>query len=598
MKNAAGIFRVPIPEGGVISHNAQSYTLGSINISDKVGTPAFLGTVAVSVNGSTGELEFAAATDPVTSTAITLNAASRAQSYVYIPSLPVSSTDGLVFRFTDTGGKAIPAVITKDGTAISLERGHIKPASAVGAIVWDWYYSATGTGNGKSSESPAGIADFQDILNATSTTYGQWRLDGATLHLAGERFDLTETLHLQGSETGTITIDGAGQASTILHGGNTLQIMAWESAMDLKISNLRFVGASSSNSGAALSTSGASGKLTLDTVTFYSNTSTGNAGGIFLSVPATLTGCIFNTNAGNNGGAITIPSAWAGSGAIDISETSFTKNTASAYGGAIYHVGNALLRVNHCSFTNNTGVSVAGVIYTGGTGTKLFVNRSLFAHNKINYASSNNYNQHGVAIFGNANSVFACYNCTFNDNAPSQGKTAAIVGPKFIVASSTFVEGSANSMGVIQNQSTTAHNATVVNNIVCQTGTSALSRAGSLTNAVIDSGYNLFKGAHADFQEATSYYGDNVVKATFGFDAFNTSDYSYAWEGSVTAFTGFTKATPAQVEALIKANTVIGEDFWSWLNDLSVGIYKATEVDIRGTHRTASNIWPGSYQDE
>ena len=601
-KNAVGLFCIPIPAGGVISHGGESYTIGAIEISSKSGSPSFLGTVTVTDNA--GELAFSEPDSPVTSTAITLDAAARSQSNVYIPSLPITASDGLVFLFTDTGGKTIPAAVTVDGKAINLERGHLKPSAAVEGIVWDWYYSPEGTGDGKSAAAPAGLAEFQKILNDTQYTYGQWRLNGATLHLADGTYRLTETLSLQGNESGTITIDGESQANTIIHGDNARQIMLWSSAMDLNISNLRFVGADSgSAAGAALNTSGASGKLTLETVTFYYNNTTGNAGGILLAVPATINNCIFNTNKGKLGGAITIPGAIADGSIIDITNTTFTKNEAtSTQGGALYIAGPALVRMDHCSITSNIGTTGGGAIYLTNS-PKLFVNRTFFHANQNNTTGAKHV---GVAIHGGSSSAWACYNCTFHDNSAQAGSTPSVLGTNYIVANSTFVEGAKrNSYGVISNVSSLEHTSTVVNNLVTHNSGTATHVAlgfNASTDIQVDCGYNLLRGIKANFTSAlndNTSFSDHglIIKDTFGFDSFS-SDYCYEWNGDVSSFTGFNKAKLSQVETLIKANTVIGNDFWNWLESdaLKVNGNKATVVDMRGIARDINSMWPGSYQ--
>ena len=67
--------------------------------------------------------------------------------------------------------------------------------------------------------------------------------------------------------------------------------------------------------------------------------------------------------------------------------------------------------------------------------------------------------------------------------------------------------------------------------------------------------------------------------------------------GDITAFEGFSRCRLSDVETMIKANTVIGNEFWSWLKSIKVGANDATQVDVRGVLRDPNAMWPGSYQD-
>lgn len=605
-KNAVGLFKVQLPSGGVISHNGVDHVLRSLTIAGKGGANPCWGDLTVTADES-GEISFSEPENANGSVYIKLDETTRTQGYVYLHSLPFSSDEGIVIRYRDEDELYLPAVVTKDGKAVTLERGHIKPVNAsYDAIVWDWYFTPDGTGNGKSVDTPAGLEAFQTLLNSTSLRHVQWQLNEATLHLANGTYTLTESITLKGEEQGVITIEGEDQKETIIHGNNERQIMVYKSAMDLSISNLRFVGADSGNgAGAALNTTDASGKLTLDTVTFYYNNTSGNGAGILLTIPATINNCIFNQNKGRYGGAITIPGTTPDGTVIDIVNSSFLKNEAtSAQGGAMYIAGPALVRMDHCSITSNNATTGGGAISLQNN-PKLFVNRTLFAANRNN---TDGAKQVGVAIHSATAAAFACYNCTFNDNSVSSGSTPAVCGTNYIVANSTFVEGSKrNSYGVISNVSSTAHTSTVANNIVIHSSTNNNHVAigfSAATDIQIDCGYNLLCRIKSGFTPAlndnTSYSGDDIVKDTFGFTNYDTSNFSYAWNGDVSSFTSFSKATLSQVEYLIKANTVIGNDFWTWLGSdaLKVNGNKATEVDIRGVKRTSTAFWPGSYQQD
>ena len=210
LKNVVGLLRVPLPENGVLVNGDSNYTLSAIKVTAKEGTPAFAGDVAVSVED--GNLVMSEPTNVNSEASIALSPETRSGDFAYIPVLPFTASNGLVFRFEDTEGTAIPAAVSVDGKAVTLERGHLKHAPAT--PVWTWYFSADGTGDGKTVDSPAGVEAFQKMLDDTKYTYGQWRLNGAVLRLADGKYALTKTISLQGTESGTIRIDGTSQGGT------------------------------------------------------------------------------------------------------------------------------------------------------------------------------------------------------------------------------------------------------------------------------------------------------------------------------------------------------------------------------------------------
>ena len=621
-KNVAGLFRIPIPEGGEISQGGRTYTLGSITISDKTGSPAFLGSVTVSANAESGELEFSAASSPKTATAITLDATSRAQDYVYIPSLPVESAAGLVFRFTDTGGKAIPAVVTKDGTAISLERGHIKPASAVEAIVWDWYFSPSGTGNGRSSESSAGVEDFQDILNATSTTYGQWRLDGATLHLADGTYSLTSTITISGTEAVDISIKGESMDGTKIDGAALAKRMFYSTAAaNLKFSDLTIQNAAlSSGNGSAINI--ADGSLEMENCKLYANTaSNGNSGAIYVGAPSTFTACTFESNsARNQGGAFSVGGSV--SDLVSVKDCTFKSNSVTATGknggGAIYHAGVGRLTIDNTSFIGNSAYTCGGAIrMEDKAGLELFVNRSLFRNNTV--AISGYHNPDGcAAIYQGAatKGKLGLFNCTFSYNHASSSASATPVmrAGRYVVANCSFIEATQSGYGVINNAAAAANSSTIVNSIVTINSSTAShvslstkqssSDDGTGTYNYLTSGYNLVTRILSGFTAASddTSTGVNVKKSTIGLEDYVNDNTYVAWEGDVSAVSGYSKCSLSNVETLVKANTVLGADFWNWLEGITVtheGMdYKATQVDVRGVPRNTTTLWPGSYQQD
>lgn len=609
-KNASGLFKVQIPANGVIAHNDVNYTIESVTVTGKETSLALAGDVVVSVDAQ-GELSFASPASPVDNASVTLSSAARNQGYVWISALPFTSADGIAIRFASAEGKPVPAVLTKDDKSITLERGHIKPVNAAcDNIVWDWYFTPEGTGNGKSADAPANLSTFQGLLNNSAKDYVARKLDGATLHLGEGTFDLTQQIYMPaGTASGaTIVIDGAGNDKTFIDGttlaSSSTQMLLLSSEADMMISNLTIQNGKTSNNGGALSSLNATGKLSLNNVKFYNNYSAGgNSGALYIggTQGTDITNCQFESNkAKTQGGAIAMGGSSAGE--ILIKDCTFLKNEAgvsntSGSGGAIYDANTYLTKIDNCTFDANQAVKQGGAIKLDKAGCKMFLTRCLFVGN---IQTEDNYGD-GAAIYNAANKgSVGVFNCTFNYNHEKTKSSGVFYSASYIVANCTFVESMKSSYGCISNIATADHVSTIVNNIVITTSTTtthcAISMKGDTANNHVDSGYNLVTriqdGFTAASEESTNY--TPVVKSNFGFaDSVDKNTKSYAWGGDFSIFTGFTKCTLTDVEAKVKANTAIGNEFWAWLVSIN-----AADVDVRGVKRNTNAMWPGSYQQD
>jgi len=568
-KNVVGLFRVRLPEGGIIEDGDVNHTIKSISIAGKKSEPAFLGDVTVTV-GDDGALAFSAPENAATETVVELDEETRNAGYAYIPSLPVTSADGLVFRFMNTEGIYLPAAVTKDDKAITLDRGHLKPVNtACESVIFDWYFAQDGQGDGKSASSPAGVAEFQKLLNDSQYTYGQWRLDGATLNLADGNYALTETLNIKGEETGTITIKGQSQAGTVIDGGKSLQLINWTSAMNLTIKDLTLTKGKATVKGVCLAGETATGLLTMENCTSSYNTTTAN-GNIYLKTKAKFVNCTFDNNSAVTGGGICIGGS--ADADVEIDRCTFTYNSASYQDG-----GSAIL--------------------TTSPSAKLYINRSVFAHNSL---TPTYYGAMGVAISSTSGGKVGVFNCTFNDNTATAMNAYSFSAKKYILVNSTFVEASTGRVttGVVGNLATEDATSTVVNNIILHNSSNADHTALGGNNH-LDSGYNILKLIHSNLSvasnEPTNYSSADLTKTAIGFN--NLENGTYTWTGDISAFTGFSRCNLEYIEGKIKYNTQLGEDFWNWLKSIKVGSYDATQVDMRGVLRDSDAMWPGSYQD-
>lgn len=608
-QNVTGLFRIQLPADAAVSHAGGSTVISSIEITGKADELVLGGDVKVNVDQA-GAISFEAPAEGyATSVKAVLSAAAVTGGYAYIPVLPFTSADGVTFKFEAADATVVPALLTKAGKSITLERGHIKPVEkAIESIVWDWYFSPEGTGDGKTASTPAGVETFEDMLNATSAPHFSWQLNGAVLHLGEGTYALTKQIDTKGTEPVKIVIEGAGKDATILDGAGIsgTQMLLLEGAADFTISKLTVQNGKTSKNGGALSTNDATGHMTLSNCKFLNNQSTGGNSGAFYigGIAGTdIIDCLFQDNESKTkGGAIAMGGSSAGE--ILIKNTTFKNNSAgttadSHNGGAIYNANTSVTKVDNCTFDANQCYLKGGAVTLDKAGCKMFFNRCLFVGNvqmKDDWCD-------GAAIHNAAGKgSVGVFNCTFNYNHHklTTKATGVFYSASYIVANSTFVESMKSSYGCVTNMATTDHVSTVMNNIIITTSTTAthcaLSMKGKADNNHVDSGYNLITRIQENFtaasEEATNF--TPVVKSNFGFaDSVDKENKCYAWGGDFSPFTGFTKCTLADVEAKIKANTAIGAEFWNWL--VSIG---ATDVDVRGVKRNTNAMWPGSYQQD
>lgn len=610
-KNAVGLFKVKIPEGGIIKDGEVNHTIKSIAIAGKKAELAFLGDVAVTLEN--GALSFSDPENASAEAVIELDGEARNAGYVYIPSLPVTSADGFVFRFQNTEGKYLPAAVTKDDKVITLERGHLKPVNtACESVIFDWYFAADGQGDGKSAASPAGVAEFQKLLNDSQYLYGERRLDGARLNLAAGTYSLTEQLNIQGIEAGDITIVGAGLESSLVDGAALgTQMVVCASAKNVNLKNFAFQNGTSSANGGVMNNSGSSGKLICQGVGFKNNYSTKNSGAIYLggTSGAEFKNCEFIGNKTNSNVAGAVATGGSSKGTVAFYDCIFEGNqagenaTKGSQGGAVYHAAEDLLIVDNCLFKDNAGYAAGGALYGNTAKSVMFISRSCFRNNTVTIGENKDG---GAAIYGK---VFGVYNSTFSYNHHASKHSSSIGGENFIVANSTLVESMKSTIGVIRNSATTEHITTVVNSIVLTTsGTADHCALGTWKTdefKYLDCKYNAvtridsrIEGAYAD---ATNY--KTATKGTFGFDEVDLETKSFPWNGDITGLAGYSNCKLADVESLIKANvgtvgtSTLGVEFWNWLTTTKTadGLSLA-EVDVRGIRRDTDLMWPGSYQ--
>jgi predicted outer membrane repeat protein len=157
----------------------------------------------------------------------------------------------------------------------------------------------------------------------------------------------------------------------------------------------------------------------------------------------TVTNTIFTANPGDQGGGIAI---FHGGGAT-INNSTFTGNSASFYGGAIYAYGSITgpINVNNSTFTNNHAAHEGGAIYSSAASAPLIFTNCTFSNNSSDYLGGAIYSQ----------STLTLTNSTFTGNSGTQGGGAIYNTGSSAITGSTFSGNSAgaySSGGAILNQ--------------------------------------------------------------------------------------------------------------------------------------------------
>ena len=293
----------------------------------------------------------------------------------YVAVLPdVNLENGVGFRFY-TSNEIVSENAIETGVfsskALSVEQGKIVNLGGLDSrIVTDWWISPSGTGDGKSADSPAAGVEFlraklaQDVTsdktrNGLAKGYGCM---GITIHAAAGEYDfagqeINVTWPGHTSSVGTTILGAEG---TIFKNTGSSRFFKIGKSVDLKFENITFDGG---------------------------NAGTENGGAIWQNDATAILAfknCAFKNNKANNGGAIYM----AGSNMTSES-TSFSDNTATTAAGAVGIAGTAeLVSFTDCDFTSNTAGKHGGALQNyGGEKTRLTVTGGTFSNNKTTNGS-------------------------------------------------------------------------------------------------------------------------------------------------------------------------------------------------------------------
>jgi hypothetical protein len=238
------------------------------------------------------------------------------------------------------------------------------------------------------------FTSIQDAINAS--------IDGDTIHICKGTYKILDTLDVE--NTTGLTFEGDGASKTVID-GTLLSVVPYlvnngilhgnvgEFAADISVANIAFKNGRGT-AGAAISandvscyastflgnhadevgdllndfTSGiggaiyADGDVTLDHCTFRNNSAQGSGGAIYAGGNVIDSGSVFTLNSATAGGAVYAEADRGAEEGSSFNASTFSKNWADSYGGAIFS-DNAGLSVNASTFTGNGTDQLGGAIY-------------------------------------------------------------------------------------------------------------------------------------------------------------------------------------------------------------------------------------------
>jgi len=353
-----------------------------------------------------------------------------------------------------------------------------------------------------------GLCSLREAITAANTDTASGASGGEcvagsgadTITFDGSVFSTAQIITLTSAlptVTGTLVINGPGEALLTVDGANSYRVFYNGSGADLTLSDMTIAnGSASGDKGAGIYVNAST--LTASNVTLSGNTSSAYGGAIYVSNSSTvtLTDCTLTGNsiadgATSQGGAIYVSS---GVNSVDLTRCTLTNNTArfggaistsgtltindstlsgntttSNGGGAIYVQGGVTktITLNNTTVSGNTASFGGGIMLVGGN---LIVGHSTFSGNSATTTSG------GGAIFAQgANSALTIFNSTFSGNSVTPtgtggGLNIASTVSSITITNSTIAGNTASNSSGIRVTSTTA---TLNNNIIAyNTGSS------------------------------------------------------------------------------------------------------------------------------
>lgn len=573
-KNAGAIVRVQVNEGGRICKGEKSMTINKVFVESVTGSYS-LSATELPVIISEGEVSgfgTPAGTVEETARAEKIPSSVLASSYVYVPVLPCELQNGFIVSFEVTGGDIVPAWQSED-KPVSLTRSHIvSVANATDRIVWDYYVSPDGTGDGRSEDTPMNLEAMSGKFAMAKQSAGaKHAVNGTVFHLeGGKTFDASKavTFDFAGCADLVLSVQGGWKSTekTVLDGDLTQKFIDLEAASSISFRNIVFYRGQDHDAGNGGAVYANAGNLDFRDCDFISNNAGTKLGGaLYLTSGANVSArdCRFigNSCAGNSGGAIAITSS--GKGLYYFTNCIFNLNDSGNYYGCAIHAAKAVgfMGINNCLFYDNHGTK------KGTTD-------------------------------GPSNLNIAVPHCIINST--------------FISPVTTY----ANVMGLRCGAVESFGSSLLANNIIInenEASGSFVPYAMSTVNTsywIRSCGYNQYN-SYNDNDHTLVSETDNLIACPLLGN--KPTLYSYTWDEQTClwAWDASTKVGDmpdmATLLDLIENDKLDGvktsiskqtNDFLDWLRTQSYnnGGDNALTVDLYGTHRDEDAVWPGCYQ--
>lgn len=558
-KNAVGLIKMSLPEGGVVTYGENEYKLKRIYLRGQEAGFKNVGKLAVTVADGTVS-SFGEAPGASNVRTGELSEKVLATGYAYIPSAPGTWTNGICVRYeTDNG--ALPAVLSKPDAVITLARGEILTLmDLTSKVIFDYYVApeAKGTGDGLSEANAMGLADMQAMLDLTSKIYGVYHLESTTFHmLAGETYLLKKSLTLPTPVASAggykLTIEGNG-AQAILDGQKTVGVIEVGERINLTLNNITL------QNGAGVKGAG----LRLDWSTSTDDNSI-----------VTCNNCVFNANVSpTTGGGLYVTDGATG-GQVRCNQCLFLANkSTSGGGGAAYNVSGAALMFNKCSFRENTGTDQGYDIQSGNKDiTKNKIARLCLNNctiNAVNYSTGTNgasISMTGYNVI--ANSTIWCSSAVGKRGLLSMGVHKNLENQNSSAVINCFIHNPGNTYKGFYLHGNYYQN---ISNCIYSGIKEDSSPVYKLTNS-------------AEFSGAAEGKGTDNKKVN------GVQHYAYKWTWTNDYKTLMTPVTVEDVNREIEAVSNIGPLFMDWLETVP----NSLDTDIYGVARTPASC-PGSYQ--
>lgn len=287
-------------------------------------------------------------------------------------------------------------------------------------IVWEYYVSATGDGEGLDENDPMSIDAMLSMLKDPDGK----GLDKATFHFTPGVHSITSPISLPGKDSysGDLSYVITGDGRAVLDGGGRSQI--FEIGADnshVRVESITLTGGSSTESGGLVAIHDAAPLFVNCSFTDTRLTADKISGGAVRVDTAekgsgTFEDCKFSGNfATGGGGALVITNPGT---ALSLKRCTFEDNGAGVTGGGAIYTTNGITELDDCIFLGNWANSAAGAVYIT-TGT-VWARGCRFLENYVNSVASK-----GGAVDISAAGTFYGDRCYFRDNYFDESKMSA-----------------------------------------------------------------------------------------------------------------------------------------------------------------------------